>query len=380
MDEEKLKETLNMSDEEFMQQDHYSIAGESETSTEDSEEASGLPEADSAQSEVEVEEESTETEEDTSQEEEDAGTIPSGQTEEDTEAETDSEDTSGETEINYKEWYEKATSSFKADGKQIEVKTPEELIQLAQMGMNYTRKMQSISQHKKLLMTLEQNGMLSPEHISYLVDINNKNPEALKKLVKESGIDVWDLTDDEEVKYTPQDNIITDSEAALTEVINENFSLPYGQDTLNDVKTWDMTSKKYVEQDPSIIAHMREQRESGVYDIIMEEANRMKRIGTIPFNEPFLDAYVKAGNSLAQAGGLPQQTAPTQQTNQITPQPIGTRVGSTGTTNAPNNRARNAAPPKKIVAKDKKQLANPFTLSDEEFLKSEHLYMQHFGN
>ncbi len=67
---------------------------------------------------------------------------------------------SKETPPDYKALYEKVMAPLKANGKTIDIKSPEELIQLAQMGANYTRKMQAIAPHRKVLLMLENNGLL----------------------------------------------------------------------------------------------------------------------------------------------------------------------------------------------------------------------------
>ena len=372
---ENLEDVIGLTDEEFMNQNHHALfSGEAEEVEQEEIPASSV-------TEDKVEEENEESE-DTSHLDEVTDTISTkDESNEEVEDPTDNvEDETGtvQSEINYKDFYEKATSPFKAAGQNVELKSPEELIQLAQKGLDYTRKLQELSPHRKLLMSLEQNEMLSEEHVNYLIDLKNKNPDAIKKLIKESGIDPWELSslEDEEVNYQPNSNIVTDAQVVMKEKIQENWNLPYGQDTLNEIKTWDVASKNSIAEDPSLISLFREQKETGVYDLITAEANRLRQIGSISANTSFIEAYVMAGNSLDM--GNQQQTANAPIQNQVPSQPHNPRLGATPNRPLASSAARAAAPPKKTVEKKSTKLPNPFTLSDEEFLKNEHLYAQYF--
>ena len=104
--------------------------------------------------------------------------------------ESDKESTPTESEkTDYEAFYKEVMTPFKANGKLIELRNPAEAVQLMQMGANYTRKMQAIQQHRKVLTMLENNGLLDEGKLSFLIDIEKKNPDAIQKLVKESGID-----------------------------------------------------------------------------------------------------------------------------------------------------------------------------------------------
>ena len=58
----------------------------------------------------------------------------------------------------YKAFHDKMMAPFVANGKTIQLQSVDEAIQLMQMGANYTRKMQSIAPHRKVLMMLEKMG------------------------------------------------------------------------------------------------------------------------------------------------------------------------------------------------------------------------------
>ena len=58
-------------------------------------------------------------------------------------------------EVDYQEFYSQVMKPFKANGKMVELRSPDEAVQLMQMGSNYTQKMQEIASARKLLKTLE---------------------------------------------------------------------------------------------------------------------------------------------------------------------------------------------------------------------------------
>jgi hypothetical protein len=101
--------------------------------------------------------------------------------------------------VDLEDFYAQVMKPFKANGRTIELKTPEEVIRLMQMGAGFGRKIQDLQPHLKTVRMLEKNDLLDPERLSFLIDINNKNPEAIKKLIKDSGIDPLDFNNEDNV-------------------------------------------------------------------------------------------------------------------------------------------------------------------------------------
>ena len=116
------------------------------------------------------------------------------------------------TTVDYKEAYGQIMAPLKANGKTIELRSVDELRSLAQMGANYTRKMQDIAPHRKILLMLENNGLLDESKLSFYIDLEKKNPEAIKKLVVESGIDPLEIDTSVPAKYQASNHTVTDEE------------------------------------------------------------------------------------------------------------------------------------------------------------------------
>ena len=146
--------------------------------------------------------------------------------------------------IDYKKFYEKIMTPFKANGKLITLKTPEEAIQLMQMGANYTRKMQAIAPYKKTLLMLENNGLLDEDKLSFLIDLDKKNPEAIKKLIKDAGIDPMDIDTSTEPQYKEGSHKVSNKEAAFMTVLDDLKRSQDGMQTIKEINTnWDDASK-----------------------------------------------------------------------------------------------------------------------------------------
>jgi len=116
--------------------------------------------------------------------------------------------------VDYKAFHDTMMAPFKANGKTIELRTPEEAIQLMKMGANYTRKMQEIAPHRKML-TMLQKHELDETRLSYLIDLDKKNPEAIKQLIKEANIDPLDIDVTIPSAYQAGNHIVSDDEVLL---------------------------------------------------------------------------------------------------------------------------------------------------------------------
>ena len=272
----------------------------------------------------------------------------------------------------YEAFYKQVMAPFKANGKMIELKDPSEVIQLMQMGANYTRKLQDIQPHRKVLLMLQNNELLDEGKLSYLIDLDKKNPEAIKKLIKDAGIDPMDIDTESEPNYLEGNHKVTDEEAQFTETLAEVNSTESGKALVQLIQsTWDDASKEVLWSQPEVLTVLNQQRELGVYDLIAAEVDRQKTLGKIQPNTPFLQAYNMVGNEMTQAGAFGQ---PDQQTPSAQPQAQPGRQKIAEKVAAPKPKVTNgdkasAASPTRDTPKKAQRLVNPLAMSDEEFLK-----------
>jgi hypothetical protein len=270
--------------------------------------------------------------------------------------------------VDYKQFHDEIMKPFKANGKMIELRTPEEAIQLMKMGANYTRKMQDLQPHRKVLLMLENNGLLDEGKLSYLIDLDKKDPTAIAKLVKEAKIDPMDIDVNADTAYREGNHLVSDEEASFRNALDEISSSDSGKATLHVINsTWDQASKELLWKQPGVMSLINVQRETGIYDRIVTEIERRKTLGQLPQQQSFLQSYKEVGDALVASGAfadiVQQEQAPTAK-----PAPVATR------TVAPKPQVKNgekvsAAAPTRSSPRPVKPLINPLAMSDDDFLK-----------
>jgi hypothetical protein len=281
--------------------------------------------------------------------------------------------------VDYEALYKRVMTPFKANGKQIELRSIDEAIQLMQMGANYTRKMQDMAPHRKTLLMLDNNQLMDPDKLSFLIDLNNGNPAAIQKLLKEKGVDPMSIDTEQESNYLGGNHKVSDEEVAFKSILGELTSNQDGKVTLQTINsTWDQASKEVLWKEPQLMQTIHEQRENGIYDRIATEVNRQRTLGIIPAGLPFIDAYQAVGNELQKAGAfvdlVAKQPPPVVSGSSDTPvtpvtrEPVATRIVAPKPAVSNSDQA-SAAAATRSTPREVKQLVNPLAMSDEEFLK-----------
>lgn len=274
--------------------------------------------------------------------------------------------------VDYKAFHDQVMAPFQANGKTVQLRSVDEAIQLMQQGANYTRKMQAIAPHRKVLMMLENNGLLDESKLSRLIDLEKKNPDAIRALVKEAGIDPLDIDVHEESTYTPGNHAVPDEAIAFQTTLDEVSSTPDGQETVREITaSWDPESKAELWKDPSILGTIHQQRISGVYDRVVAEIERQRTIGAIPANVSLLNAYRVIGERMTQAGAFQDLVAAQQAAQRPAVQhPVATRVASTAKPVVTNSgKVSIAAPTRTATPRRAEAFINPLAMSDDEFMK-----------
>ena len=276
--------------------------------------------------------------------------------------------TTTESTVNYEAEYKKLMAPFKANGKTIELRNVDEAVQLMQMGANYTRKMQDIQPHRKVLMMLEQNGLLDEGKLSYLIDLDKKNPEAITKLLKDSNIDPLTLDVEKDSTYLPGNHAVSDEHVAFQSQLDDLVSTQEGVETVKQINTtWDQASKDVLWSDPSLLKVFHEQRSNGIYDRIATEVNRLTTLGQIPASTPFIQAYKAVGDMLQQQGAFADLVKPTV-AQPVEKQPLAVAAPKP-VVKVTNSESANAAGGNRTVASKAKPVVNYLNMSDDEFLK-----------
>lgn len=380
---------LSMSDEELMKihpNEVFSLSEEeTDIETVQDQEPEQIPEAETTESTVEPEEGNSETdigtEESSENDSEKEPEVPSEANEE-TSEETEEEDKSessedvkelSQTEINYKEAYEKVFAPFKANGKEIQARSPEDVIALMQMGANYNKKMATLKPNLKILKLLENNNLLTEDKLSFLIDLDKKNPEAIGKLIKDSGLDIYSLNT-EESNYTPPKRTVSDQDIELDMVLEEIRETPTFTKTLSVVGSeWDTESQRIVKDTPQLLRVINNHISMGIYDQIINEVERQRIFGKLN-GVSDIEAYRKVGDEINAKGGFdhlvtgqkPVQPNPDQKVNSNYTRPTQASNDSAELRN--KKRAASSTRPAPKTASRVGDV-DPLSLSDEDFNK-----------
>lgn len=292
------------------------------------------------------------------------------------EQETQSDDTQKETELAEQEndttkdepeivdaqaQLNKLFAPFKANGRDIKIDSVDEAIKLMQQGANYNKKMAALKPSLKVLKMLENNGLLDEQKITYLIDLDKKNPDAISKLIKESGIDPLDVNTQEEPKYTPGNYSVSDAQVNLDAVLDSIEHTPTYNRTMTVIlDEWDDNSKRALANEPNLIPLINEHVANGIFDTIASEMMKQRALGNLSGLSD-LQAYEAIGKQLAAQGAFNKK--PTQQPVEVKP-----KVPAQDDTERAAK--RKAASPSKQTQATKEPDLNPLSMSDEEFEKA----------
>ena len=272
-----------------------------------------------------------------------------------------------EASVNFEAEYKKIMAPFKANGREIQVQSVEDAIALMQMGANYNKKMAALKPNLKLMKLLENNGLLSEEKIGFLIDLEKKNPAAIGKLIKDSGIDPMDLDADKASGYKPQTYTVDDREIELDTVLEDIQDSSAYTRTLEIVSTkWDGASKQIIAKTPQLLKVINAHVESGIYDMIVAEIEREKMFGRLTGLSD-IEAYRQVGDAIQARGGFNHLGAkdekPADKPVVVEPKPK--KVDDEKL----REKKRAASSTKPASSAPVKTDFNPLSMSDEEFSK-----------
>lgn len=363
MSEEMTQEVdiLSMSDEDIMNFDPSSLEAPKEVSNdEESQEQQEEEEGSSEESsDVDSSEESSESDEGEADEE--------STQEVDKSASEDKQESQEQTsEIDYKAAYEKLTAPFKANGRDIQIGSVEDAITLMQMGANYNKKMAALKPSIRLMKMLESNGLLNEEKLSYLIDLEKKNPEAISKLVKDSGVDPLEIDTDKASDYKPSTYKVDDREIELDQVLDSLQDTPSYSRTLDIVSNkWDGDSKQVIANTPQLLTVINQHVQSGIYDLISKEIESERMFGRLDGLSD-IEAYRQVGDAIQARGGfnhLANKGQPTTQPKVVEPKPKQADEDKRREKKRAASSTKAPAPSKTLSDFD------PLSMSDEEFTK-----------
>lgn len=286
------------------------------------------------------------------------------------ESDDDEEVEETSTDTNYKETYDKIFAPFKANGHEIKVDSPDDVIRLMQMGANYNQKMQALKPSLKTLKMLERHNMLDESKLALLIEAGNGDINAIQQLLKDNKVDPMDLDTNDELDYKPKVEPVSDREYDLSEVMDSIKDSPHYEKTLRIVtKQWDTDSKQIVVNEPHLLRTINQHIESGMYDIVQAEMVKQRALGRLDGVSDIV-AYKQIGDTLDEQGAFDHLASYGGSTTSNQRQPVATKP-RVPKQQATDNTKRKAASPTKKTSSTSKRPAdfNPLEMSDEEFEK-----------
>jgi hypothetical protein len=272
------------------------------------------------------------------------------------------------------DFYTKVTASFKADGKDLQIRSPEDAVRLMQMGVNYSRRMQEMKPLRAQNEMLKAVGLDDPAKLNHMIEVMQGKPDAIQKLLKDKKIDPIDIDTTKEVAYQPANHAIDPKTLAFREAIESTLAAEGGKELIADINSsWDDTSKEALRDQPAIFQNLLDQKKSGVYVRIKKELDYQRTMGFLT-DVPFVQAYHQVGDAMQKAGVFgpnltpkPKQTQ-VQSNGDMAPIDTGTRKAAQP---APAPNLSSTQQPRAVPSKDGSQPSQPdyWAMSDEDFLK-----------
>jgi len=211
---------------------------------------------------------------------------------------------------------------------------------------------------------LENNELLNEESLSYLIDLQKKDPAAINKLLKDSDTNPLELDLEKEHGYETKDTYtVSDNEVNLDGILDDIRDTDSFEQTIDIVSNkWDAKSKQILVNNPEVIKTINDHVASGIYDKIAQVMNRERILGNLDGMSD-VEAYRYVGDAIHETGGF-------EDAQQMEQNPDDKKPSKTVD---PKVKARKkvASSTKPTVTKKKKSKSDfdPLGMSDEDFEK-----------
>ena len=187
----------------------------------------------------------------------------------------------------------------------IEAKSMDELIQLAQQGLNYTQKTQELAKHRPIVDYVSKHN-ITQEDLHLLADLKSGNADALKSIAKQNGVDMFSLDADVDYKPSEANRMSIPSEVDLVaESIMQDTETATKIQSLNQHIPDDFRSK--LATDANMLRLYANDVKSGMAERILPEAVKLKAMNP---NADFLEIHSHVGMKIAESMKAVAPTVP----------------------------------------------------------------------
>lgn len=213
-------------------------------------------------------------------------------------AEDDEAEDNDESEVDSEAELERLFTPFRANGKDVQVRSVDEAIQLMQKGAGFERKMQQLKPGLKTLKLLKNHDLLEPEKVSLMIDATKGNKEALSQLIKDSGIDPLDLDVEADKQYRPNEYQVEDAELEFDDALDSLRESATGAQVIQLVADrWDDNSREIIARNPQILGVLDGHMANGIYDLVAKEVERERLLGRLKGLSD-IEAYKTVGDQM----------------------------------------------------------------------------------
>jgi hypothetical protein len=213
---------------------------------------------------------------------------------------------------------------------------------------------------------------MDPAKLNFLIDLNQKKPEAIAQLLKDGQIDPLNIDMDKADKYVPPQRAVGDTEILLDEILESISHSPMYNRTLTVIgDQWDEPSRKVVALNPEYIRTINAHMENGVFDQVAEAVAYERRLGKLAGISDF-EAYQRIGTYMHENNMFKGATgSKTGQVNPKTDVPQTNKPQATAAEEEARRQRKQAASPSRHAPAPPatKQDYNPLAMSDEDFIK-----------
>lgn len=220
-------------------------------------------------------------------------------------------------------FHKELTAPLKAAGQEFTFTDAKQIRELASKGIDYTRKMQNISQLRGIHETLRENDLLDESRLAFAIDLMNHKPEAIAQLIKESGVDAFELDEEKANTYqnVPVNIKAKADQVSIREVVDQYQNDAKFNEVFAQARKWDDKSQIELVNNPNLLHLLAEHANNGTYEAVMAEVNRQRILGHT--QEPILMHYNRVGmqmfgeeqdgeNAQAQQQSKPSKKEPTE--------------------------------------------------------------------
>lgn len=206
-------------------------------------------------------------------------------------ASTTTEEQSENTELSAEEFRELLTKPFKASGREVVFKDPQDILRLMQQGFDYQKKMAGFKPQKRIIKTLEQHGLLDEAKLNQLIELSQGKPEAVAQFLKDRNIDTYELPDVEEKPHQYGNYMVDDQRIDFEEKVNELRGSQYGNAVLSFVNSLPDEDFATIFSNQSILDDLTFHAQSGLLDDALNQLAADRAVGKVPSDMSALDAY-----------------------------------------------------------------------------------------